>query len=67
MGEWDWIERSVVIAYDGGTKGPADRRITSLAVPQCNGRQYRIVYCHAAEIEKTYRLDRIRGIHAVEM
>jgi hypothetical protein len=25
-----------------------------------------IAYCHAAEMEKTYRLDRIREIHAAE-
>ena len=67
MEDWDWIKRSVVIADDGGTKGPADRRITSLAVPQCNGRQYLIVYCRTAEIEKTYRLDRIRHMRAAEM
>jgi DNA polymerase III subunit epsilon len=60
-------ERMVVIAYDGGTRGPADRRITPRAMLQSNGRQYLLAYCHAAEIEKTYRLDRIRKIHATEM
>jgi predicted DNA-binding transcriptional regulator YafY len=34
---------------------------------QSNGRQYLIAYCHAAEMEKTYRLDRIREIRAAEM
>ncbi len=52
-------QRTVVIAYDGGTRGPSDRRITPRAMLQSNGRQYLIAYCHAAEIEKTYRLDRI--------
>lgn len=52
-------QRTVVIAYDGGTRGPADRRITPRAMLQSNGRQYLIAYCHTAEIEKTYRLDRI--------
>jgi DNA polymerase III epsilon subunit-like protein len=59
-------QRSVVIAYDGGTRGPADRRITPRAMLQSNGRQYLIAYCHAATLEKTYRLDRIREIHAAE-
>jgi hypothetical protein len=59
-------QRAVVIAYDGGTRGPADRRITRRAMLQSNGRQYLIAYCHAAEIEKTYRLDRIRRIHATD-
>jgi predicted DNA-binding transcriptional regulator YafY len=34
---------------------------------QSNGRQYQIAYCHAAKLEKTYRLDRIREIHAAEI
>ena len=59
-------QRTVVIAYDGGTRGPADRRITPRAMLQSNGRQYLIAYCHAAEMEKTYRLDRIREIHAAK-
>ena len=59
--------RTVVIAYNGGTRGTADRRVTPRAMLQSNGRQYLLAYCHAAEIEKTYRLDRIREIHAVEM
>jgi DNA polymerase-3 subunit epsilon len=57
-------QRTVVIAYDGGTRGPADRRITPRGMLQSNGRQYLIAYCHAAKLEKTYRLDRIREIHA---
>lgn len=59
-------QRTLVIAYDGGTRGPAARRVTPRAVLQSNGRQYLLAYCHAAEIEKTYRLDRIREIHAAE-
>ncbi len=59
--------RTVVIAYDGGTRGAAERRITPRAMLQSNGRQYLLAYCHAAEIEKTYRLDRIRKVHAAEM
>jgi predicted DNA-binding transcriptional regulator YafY len=33
---------------------------------QSNGRQYLIADCHAAETEKTYRLDRIREVHAAK-
>lgn len=60
-------QRTVVIAYDGGTRGPADRRITPRAMLQSNGRQYLIAYCHTAKLEKTYRLDRILKIRAVEL
>lgn len=59
--------RTVMIVYDGGMRGPANRRITPRAMLQSNGRQYLVAYCHAANLEKTYRLDRIRGIHAAEM
>ena len=37
------------------------------AMLQSNGRQYLIAYCHTAKLEKTYRLDRIREIHAAEV
>ena len=60
-------QRTVVIVYDGVTRGPADRRITPRAMLQSNGRQYLLAYCHAARLEKTYRLDRIREVHAAEM
>ena len=60
-------QRTVVIAYDGGTRGAAERRITLRAMLQSNGRQYLLAYCHAAEIEKTYRLDRIREVHAADV
>ena len=59
-------QRTVVIAYDGGTRGLADRRVTPRAMLQSNGRQYLLAYCHAAEIEKTYRLDRIREVHTTK-
>jgi DNA polymerase-3 subunit epsilon len=59
-------QRTVVIVYDGGTRGPADRTITPRVMLQSNGRQYLIAYCHASEMERTYRLDRIREIHGAE-
>lgn len=33
---------------------------------QSNGRQYLIAYCHAAKLEKTYWLDRIREVRPAE-
>ena len=60
-------QRTVVIAYDGGTRGLADRRITPRAMLQSNGRQYLIAYCHAAKLEKTYRLNWSWEIHAAEL
>ena len=59
-------QRTVVIAYDRGRRGPADRRVTPRVMLQSNGRQYLLAYCHAAQIEKTYRLDRIRTVHTTE-
>ena len=32
-------QRTVVIAYDGGTRGAADRRVTPRAILQSNGQQ----------------------------
>jgi len=60
-------QHAVVSVYDGGWQELADRRVTPRAMLQCNGRQYLIAYCHAADLEKTYRLDRIREVHAVEV
>ncbi|NLF73766.1 MAG: WYL domain-containing protein [Candidatus Anammoximicrobium sp.] len=58
--------RTVMIVYDGGTRMAADRRITPKAMLQSNGRQYLLAYCHAAKLEKTYRLDRIREVRPAE-
>jgi DNA polymerase-3 subunit epsilon len=60
-------QTTVVIAYKGGTGGLADRTITPRAMLQSNGRQYLIAYCHASEMERTYRLDRIREIYGAEV
>jgi len=57
---------ALVVAYDGGTQGLADRTVTPRTLLQSNGRQYLIAYSHAAKLEKTYRLDRIREVHAAE-
>jgi DNA polymerase-3 subunit epsilon len=53
-------ERIIVMIYDGGTRGPVRRRVTPRALLETSGRCYLTAYCHADQIEKTYRLDRIR-------
>jgi DNA polymerase-3 subunit epsilon len=59
-------KQSLVIVYDGGARRLANRRITPRALLQSNGRQYLLAYCHAAKLEKTYRLDRIREVRPAE-
>jgi len=34
---------------------------------QSNGGQYLLAYCHAANLEKTYRLDRIREVRPAKV
>ena len=55
-------ERTVVVVYEGGTKGLVERRITPRALLQSRGRAYLAAYCHTDGVEKTYRLDRIREL-----
>jgi len=55
-------QRTIVMIYEGGTKGIAHRRITPRALLQSGGRAYLTAYCHIDHIEKTYRLDRIREL-----
>ena len=59
-------ERTVVMIYDGGTRGPAPRRVIPHGFLQSRGRAYLTAYCHADHIEKTYRLDRIREFRVEE-
>lgn len=53
-------QRHVLLMYDGGTRGVAERRVTPKRIVQSGGRVYLCAYCHRDEIEKSYRLDRIR-------
>ncbi len=50
---------SVVILYEGGTKGATQRKVTPRALLQSRGHLYLAAYCHIDGIEKTYRVDRI--------
>jgi hypothetical protein len=62
------IEQQLTIEmiYDDGTRGLTRRRITPLALVETAGRAYLTAYCHADQIEKTYRLDRIREFRIQE-
>lgn len=55
-------QRTVVMVYDGGTKGAAHRRITPRELVKSSGRSYLCAFCHKDQTEKTYRLDRIREL-----
>ncbi len=59
-------ERTVVILYDGGTKGLVQRRITPRALLQSRGRAYLTAFCHIDRVEKNFRLDRIRDLRIDE-
>ncbi|MHB8970051.1 MAG: exonuclease domain-containing protein [Pirellulaceae bacterium] len=55
-------ERTVVMVYEGGTKGLTDRRVTPRALDYAHGVRCLIAYCHTDRVEKTFRLDRIREL-----
>ncbi|MFH1920832.1 MAG: WYL domain-containing protein [Planctomycetota bacterium] len=59
-------ERTVLLIYEGGTRGLVERRITPRALFQSSGRAYLTAHCHMDGIEKTYRLDRIRELRVEE-
>jgi len=54
-------EQTVVMVYEGGTKGLTERRITPRALLQSRGRAYINAYCHVDDKEKMFRLDRIQA------
>lgn len=56
------VAESVVIVYEGGTKGRTSRRITPRGVIESNGNLYLIARCHIDDVDKHFRLDRIREI-----
>lgn len=55
-------QRTVVMVYEGGTKGLSDRRVTPQGLVTVSGRRCLVAYCHADKMEKTFRLDRIREL-----
>jgi hypothetical protein len=56
------IENShpIIMVYKGGTRGSEPRIITPLAALQRNGTIYLAAYCHLDNLEKSFRLDRIK-------
>lgn len=54
--------RTIVIVYDGGSKGLGSRRVTPRAILRSGSHPYLAAFCHADRIEKTYRIDRIREL-----
>jgi DNA polymerase III subunit epsilon len=55
-------QRTVVMVYEGGTQGLADRRVTPRQLDFSRGFPCLIAYCHTDCMEKTFRLDRIRNL-----
>ena len=52
----------VRIEYDGGTRGTTPRSITPRRFVQRGGATYLVAFCHLDFFEKSFRLDRIRGV-----
>ncbi len=52
---------TVLIEYDGGTRGTSPRSITPLRFLQRGGETYVVAFCHLDSLEKSFRLDRIRN------
>ena len=55
-------QRTVVMVYEGGSKGLSDRRVTPRRLVRSRGTRCLIAYCHTDGVEKTFRLDRIREL-----
>ncbi len=55
-------QRTVVMVYEGGTKGLTDRRVTPRSLVTSHGTRCLVAFCHADKMEKTFRLDRIREL-----
>ena len=60
----DAAARSIMvrIEYDGGTRGTTPRSITPRRFVQRGGATYLVAFCHLDFFEKSFRLDRIRGV-----
>ena len=56
------IRQSILIVYDGGTKGSRRRQITPTRLTESQGSLYLIAHCHIDDMEKHFRLDRILEI-----
>jgi DNA polymerase III epsilon subunit family exonuclease len=69
---WEPLSRAaargmiVRIEYDGGTRGITPRSITPRRFVQRGGATYLVAFCHLDSFEKSFRLDRIRGVELVQ-
>lgn len=65
---WAAIEQCRVIemVYDGGSRGGLPRRVTPLEIYQSGSRAYLVAFCHIDQMEKTFRVDRIRQLRLGE-
>lgn len=52
----------LVIVYSGGSRRDSPRRVTPLALYRHGSRVYLAAVCHVDNVEKSFRLDRIRDI-----
>ena len=59
-------QRTVIIVYDGGTKGIGERRVTPRGLLKTGGKEYLSAYCHVDCREKNFRLDRVRQVRVEE-
>jgi DNA polymerase III epsilon subunit family exonuclease len=59
------IRQSIVIVYDGGTKGRRRRQITPTRLTESRGSLYLVAHCHIDDMEKHFRLDWILDIEDV--
>ncbi len=58
--------RVIEMVYDGGTRGLLPRRVTPLEIYESGGRAYLVAFCHIDQMEKTFRVDRIRQLRLGE-
>jgi DNA polymerase III epsilon subunit len=52
--------RAITIMYEHGWQQPTPRMITPRLVLEVHGVAYVIAHCHLSDVERTFRLDRIR-------
>lgn len=55
-------QATIVMLYEGVTRGPLERRVTPRVLEEAGSLTYLLAFCHADQMEKTYRLDKIREV-----
>lgn len=58
--------RPIRMSYAGGTRGDAPREVTPLGFANRGGIAYLVAVCHLTGIEKSFRLDRVRGYEILD-